>query len=93
MNIWVTQWVHTQYEKQQCSLYIILVNKTATMESIFYTGIHLYNLLPLNIRNSNKLNTFKVKAQLHFSEQIYRIHLNCEVLGDNKMLIGLVTNL
>lgn len=51
-------------------------NNTAFLRSIAYTGIKLFNQLPLSIRNINNHKMFKLKVKLFVAENINTLKLN-----------------
>jgi hypothetical protein len=54
---------------EQC-MWILQTKLTIRQKALPYTGATLYNSLPLEIRQSTTLNTFKIRAYKHFLDII-----------------------
>ena len=51
-------------------MWILQTKLTIRQKALPYTGATLYNSLPLEIRQSTTLNTFKIRAYKHFLDII-----------------------
>ena len=51
--------LHEHDTRNSTKFYVKKVNKQSTKKSIFYDGVVLYNNIPINIRQAQKLASFK----------------------------------
>lgn len=63
--------VHYHYTRQNSNLRLPHATKTTTQNSLLYTGIKLYNLLPDNIKDTNNINSFKSRLRKWLHENTF----------------------